>query len=236
MEEINLFPVGDQAVTLSLGETIHPETHRKIIALQRRIRNHPFAGLTDVIISYSSLTVFYDLVRVSGVTRSGASAFVKQKIREAYENMVPEDLAPSRHVRIPVCYEPIFGPDISFVCETKNLSSTEVVALHTSRVYDVYLVGFLPGFPYLGILDERLTVPRKNKPRAVVESGSVGLAGNQTGIYPVTSPGGWQIIGRTPLPLFVPHKHPPVRVEAGDTVQFYSITPDEFHSFSTPNE
>jgi len=132
--------------------------------------------------------------------------------------------------RIPVCYEGEYGPDLEWVAREKNLPRDKVIRLHSFCTYHVYMVGFLPGFPYMGKTDPRLEVSRKPQPVAVV-AGGVGIAGIQTGIYPLNSPGGWQIIGRTPSKLFNPEFDPPVRLQAGDQVQFYPISREEFTSW-----
>jgi inhibitor of KinA len=134
-------------------------------------------------------------------------------------------------IRIPVCYEPEYGPDLDLLAGKKGLTREEVIRLHTADIYRVYMIGFLPGFPYLGKVAPALEIPRKERPVPVV-AGGVGIAGNQTGIYPLHSPGGWQIIGRTPLKLFDPCAPVPVSMKVGDWVQFFSITQQEFRDFA----
>ena len=137
-------------------------------------------------------------------------------------------------VKIPACYVPEFGIDLNDIASQKGLSAQDIIQLHTSRIYRVYMLGFLPGFPYMGIIDEKLKMNRKNKPQQVC-AGSIGIAGMQTGIYPFDSPGGWQIIGRTPLKLFNKENEDPVFLKPGDSVQFYSIARDEFESYKSGN-
>jgi inhibitor of KinA len=134
--------------------------------------------------------------------------------------------------RIPICYEEMFSLDMDFLCESNHIDRAEVIRLHTERTYTIYMIGFLPGFPYLAEVDARIAVPRKSRPRSRVPAGSVGIAGVQTGIYPVDSPGGWQIIGRTPVKMFDPRANPPVPFEAGDSISFYSITREAFEKFT----
>ncbi len=129
---------------------------------------------------------------------------------------------------LPVCYDPVYGDDLHLVCETLGLEVQELVALHTQAVYTVYAIGFLPGFMYLGGLDPKLHFPRKEQPRTEVPKGSVGIGGMQTGIYPQESPGGWQLIGRCPVPIFDVHQQPPFFAKVGDEVQFYSVGKEEF--------
>jgi inhibitor of KinA len=134
----------------------------------------------------------------------------------------------NRLVRIPVCYEPFFAPDIEALANQKSITLHQLITLHTSVTYKVFMIGFLPGFPYMGEVDSSLEASRHLQPRKAVAAGSVGIAGKQTGIYPLTSPGGWQIIGRTPLRLFDVNRENAVLLQPGDSVQFYSITANEF--------
>jgi inhibitor of KinA len=134
-------------------------------------------------------------------------------------------------ITIPVCYEKEFALDIEEIATVKNISINELIEIYTSKIYHVYMMGFLPGFAYMGEVDEKLEMPRKQQPRQTVEAGSVGIAGRQTGIYPLASPGGWQIIGRTPLKLFDAEKKEPTLLKAGDKAKFISISKDEFESY-----
>jgi inhibitor of KinA len=229
MPEYTIFPLGDQAVTFSLGNTIHLRNHQIITGMLHWLRQHPFPGLLDMAVAYNSITVFYDfyLLNTNEPTESG-SGFVRDLLLKAYHQSGVQTAAAPSLKRIPVCYEGSFAPDMEWIIAEKGLTRDAVVALHTGRIYQVYMIGFLPGFPYMAEIDPMLLLPRKAKPRETVEAGSVGIAGVQTGIYPVVSPGGWQIIGRTPLRLFHAGANPPVVLEAGDQVQFYRITPGEF--------
>ncbi|HYF30176.1 MAG TPA: 5-oxoprolinase subunit PxpB [Chitinophagaceae bacterium] len=170
---------------------------------------------------------------IAGVVTAPATAFelVKQKLEEAWHQAEDFGMMTDREISIPVCYDPRFGPDLEEMARTKNLTVHELVQLHCSTTYRVYMLGFLPGFPYMGKVDERLVMPRRPQPRDVA-AGSVGIAGWQTGIYPLASPGGWQIIGRTPLKLFNAAKDPPVLLNAGDMVRFYPVTVQEFESLN----
>jgi inhibitor of KinA len=135
-------------------------------------------------------------------------------------------------IEIPVCYHPSFALDMEIISGSTQLSTKEIIRLHTDVEYTVYMIGFLPGFPYMGFVDDRIAFGRKSTPRAMVPAGSVGIAGKQTGIYPLDSPGGWQIIGRTPLTLFEPRRDPPVALEPGGTVRFFEVSLAEFESMS----
>lgn len=229
MPEYAIFPLGDHAVTFSLGNTIQIQNHHKLMGMLDWLRQHPFPALLDIVVAYNSITVVYDLylLHTQEETESG-STFVRDLLLKAYQQSAVQRGAAPAIKRIPVCYGSPFAPDMEYVVSEKSLSREQVIALHTGRAYQVYMIGFLPGFPYMAEVDPLLLLPRKSVPRRKVEAGSVGIAGVQTGIYPVVSPGGWQIIGRTPLRIFNLQGHPPAMLEPGDQVQFYEITPSEF--------
>jgi inhibitor of KinA len=226
-----IFPLGDQAVSLEFNvDVIDPAIHHHLVAIKAWIEQNRFHGLLDIILGYHSVTITYDffqLVKSNGQT--SGFAFVKDQLELAHSQSSQQRLKiSSRQISVPVCYNSKFGFDGDTVCGKKNISRDELIRLHTSKSYDVYLIGFLPGFPYMGFVDPQIEVPRHQTPRQNVPAGSVGVAGKQTGIYPFDSPGGWQIIGRTPLRLFNASESPPVIFEIGDTVSFYSIDEDEF--------
>ncbi len=152
---------------------------------------------------------------------------MQQQLEERLQQPVQQDQIKERLLNIPVCYDQEFAWDIQQLAATKNISVEEVIQIHTARQYKVYMLGFLPGFAYMGEVDEKIATPRKPQP-VNIEAGSVGIAGKQTGIYPLSSPGGWQIIGRTPMKLFNAAEEEPTLLKAGDTVQFYSINKNEF--------
>jgi inhibitor of KinA len=226
-----IYSLGDRAAVLDMGNSISETFNSKILAMQDQLRQHPFTGLKDLVAAYSSLTVLYDpfIIHKTHNLRSTAFEFVKARLEEAWPLAEPMNNAPARVVSVPVCYDPKFGYDLEEVAQAKNISTEEVVLIHSSDVYRVYMLGFLPGFAYMGKLDERLAMPRKTVPREQVWPGSVGIAGRQTGIYPLPSPGGWQIIGRTPLKLFNPVHEPPVLLKAGDEVRFYPISLEAYN-------
>lgn len=233
MPEYAIFPLGDQAVTFSLGNSIDIQCHRKLMGMLQWLRQHPFTGLLDIVVAYNSITVVYDLYlldRSDGTERG--SEFVRDLLLKAYQQADVQNVEAGKVKRIPVCYEAPFAVDMEYITKEKSLNREQVVALHTGRNYHVYMIGFLPGFPYMGEVDPQLQLPRKAEPGRRVEPGSVGIAGVQTGIYPVVSPGGWQIVGRTPLRLFDCKSDPPVLLEPGDHVQFYSITSAEFQEMN----
>jgi inhibitor of KinA len=225
-----IFPLGDSAATIDLSDQISDVVNRKVLALEQWFLDHPLNGIKDLIVGYSSLSVFYDpvIIRREYSGSSGAFPFIKDKLEEAYQlAMDVQGTQSGPSVRIPVCYDPEFGIDLHYVSTRRNLSVEEIIELHLSRTYRVYMIGFLPGFSYLGQLDERLVIPRKLKP-VPVSPGSVGIAGTQTGIYSLHCPGGWQIIGKTPMKLFDPAAVIPVKLKSGDQVCFYRISRDEF--------
>ena len=231
--DFNIFPLGDSAITIDLGNLIREDLNDKVLAMQRWLTEHPFEGFIDSIVAYSSLSIFYDPVEVCRKNPSAASAsgFVGERLGEAWR-LSPAQ--PGRHeepVRVPVCYEGDLAPDLSSLAREKGVSPEEIVHLHISGVYRVYMIGFLPGFAYLGETSELLAVTRKPRP-VPVSAGSVGITGRQTGIYPLDSPGGWHIIGRTPVVLFDHMAEPPITLKIGDRVQFYPITRKEFGRIS----
>ena len=228
-----IYFIGDSAATIDFGNVIAEEINKKVIALFSYLSQHPLEGMIEAIPAYSSVTIYYDV----GWLRKKIS--VQQKvyewIRNELQKLMLKDLAYFRTstnlVRIPVCYEE-FGIDLQFIAEQKNISPEEIIRLHTSKQYRVYMLGFLPGFSYMGEVEDQIAIPRKTQPQAIV-AGSVGIAGKQTGIYPLNSPGGWQIIGRTPLKMFNKDKDEPCLLKAGDQVEFYSITKDEFENYQS---
>jgi len=229
-----MFPLGDSALTIDFGNSIDDQTNQKVLQLYHQIKDAHIPYLTDLVPAYSSLTVYYDVISVYSTEHSAFEA-----ISELIENITEEKPKPvdgtKRLIDIPVCYEIKYALDIYEIARQKNLSVEEIIAIHTSKTYRVYMLGFIPGFSYMGLVDEQIEVPRKTEPRPNVEAGSVGIAGRQTGIYSLNSPGGWQIIGKTPLRLFNKDLAQPVLFEPGDEVKFYSITEDEFEDFKKRN-
>lgn len=224
----NIFPLGDTGLVIDFGNVIDESLNKIVHSLFKQFREEPFAGMTEVVPGYSSLTVYYDVLSLQ-LRHSEKTAFelVNEKVREKltgfrFETQQSEDI-----VKVPVCYDMIYGPDLDVIAERNNISVEEIIQQHISTSYRIYMLGFLPGFAYMGEVNEKIACARKPQP-VVVEAGSVGIAGKQTGIYPLRSPGGWQIIGRTPLKLFDKSKDDPAFFRAGSRVQFYAITSDEF--------
>jgi inhibitor of KinA len=217
---LRIEPVGDQAFSLRLGEEKEPD--RVLAALACLDSDRP-AGVTDVVPGYASLLVIYDAGRADpGEVRAWVAAAA------AAMDTGPGAAPARRRVEIPVLYDPAVAPDLEALAREKDLSIDALVALHTAPTYRCHLLGFRPGFPYLGGLDPRLVTARLDTPRVRIPAGSVGIGGAQTGVYPVDSPGGWRIIGRTPLRLFDPARADPFLVQAGDAVAFVAIDKASF--------
>ena len=225
-----IFPLGDAAATIELGNRIDTALNGKVLGMLQWFETHRFEGLKDCIPAYSSLTVLYDPYLVQTKVQPDSTVFewVSRQLSTAFQQSGNETAGPSTIHRLPVCYEGEYAPDLPALAKEKQLSESDIIGIHTAGLYRVYMIGFLPGFAYLGPVDERITAHRKQQP-VMVAPGSVGIAGMQTGIYPVSSPGGWQIIGRTPVKLFDPHVPIPVPVKPGDQVQFYPVTPAAFN-------
>lgn len=227
-----LFPLGDNAVSIDWGNRVSETLNQEVISRYRQLEALALPWIKELVPAYSSLTVYYDLLSLYQLKKKGQTAFewVIEQLRTLLEQPGAVTGEQERLLRIPVCYEPEFAPDLAFVSKEKNISAGEIITLHTGIIYKVYMLGFLPGFAYMGEVDERIALPRKPQP-VDTRAGSVGIAGRQTGIYPLNSPGGWQIIGRTPYKLFDRDKEVPALFRPGDRVQFYSISRNEFDSY-----
>lgn len=225
--------MGDAALTINFEDIIQEDINKKVLQLFRQLTIQKLNGVKDIVPAYSSLTIYFDVVAVKQKIINYRTAFeilqadIKKKLTSYPETGMPFP----KTIKIPVCYSEKYALDINDISKEKNLSVDEIIRLHTAKKYRVYMIGFLPGFPYMGIVDEKITMPRKPQPRTNVAAGSVGIAGIQTGIYPLDSPGGWQIIGRTPVKLFNKEKSDPVLLQSGDEIEFYSITEDEFANY-----
>lgn len=212
---------GDSALNLEFAQAISAETSAKIRMAAENLTADPIEGVTELVPTFCSLMVYYNPLVITFDELS-------TKLRGKLRNVGDADLSVRKIVTIPVCYGGDFGPDLPTVAEHAGISEREVIALHTGRDYLIDMLGFLPGFAYLGGLDERLHTPRLSTPRTRIEPGSVGIGGAQTGIYPLASPGGWQIIGRTPLKPYDPDRANPILYSAGEYLRFVPITPDEY--------
>lgn len=221
-ESIRIFPLGDTALTVEFSTGISQEINRKAIALGEHFQQNPFPGFIEAVPAYSSTTLFYDVV---GVKRSypqfpTAFAAVNHLAVAAINSRETPPDQPSRTVDVPISFDKASALDLDLIAGGSGLSPEDVIAVFTAVTYRVYMLGFLPGFTYMGEVDDLIATPRKESPRLIVPKGSVGIAGRQTGIYSLESPGGWQIIGRTSLNLFTPNKDVPCLLLPGDAVRF----------------
>lgn len=213
---------GDTGFLVEFGAGIDPAVNAKVRTMARALEKDPQPGIREVIPTYRSLLFIYD-PEMTDPDR------LFQVVQHLNDTRTAEDAAAFKVVKIPVCYGGDFGPDIAHVQKSAGLTEDQVIQIHTAPEYLIYMVGFTPGFPFLGGLDDRLFTPRLETPRMLVPKGSVGIANNQTGMYPIASPGGWQLIGRTPLNLFAPHRKNPFLYRAGDKIKFFPISPSEYH-------
>ncbi len=227
---MQITPLGDNALILEVGTVIDESTHRKVQAAWRALAAAPLPGVNELVPAYTTVTVFYDPAAAvqAGAPALGIADWLGERLHDRLKHPPKSDKAKPALVEIPVCYEGDFGPDLGRVAAQAKLSVADVIKRHTKADYLVHLIGFAPGFPYLGGLPKELHTPRHAKPRLAVPPGSVGIGGEQTGIYPLSTPGGWNLIGRTPLRLFRPEQNPPVLLTAGDRVKFKAISADEF--------
>jgi inhibitor of KinA len=217
--------LGDRALVVHLGDQIDAPTFRAVRSLAMKLEAAPPNGMLESVPAFTTVAIYYDPLRISeGELRSCVSGLA------ATLDLTPEP--EPRIVEIPVCYGGEFGSDLEFVAEHAGLVPNEVLRIHTQADYLVHMIGFAPGFPYLGGMSPRIAAPRRGSPRLKIPVGSVGIAGDQTGIYPLETPGGWQLIGRTPLALFRPEQDPPTLLQAGDIVRFRPITPAQFRELS----
>jgi inhibitor of KinA len=219
-DEIRIFPIGDSALTIEFGDAISPELNRRAIALSDYLIQHPFPGFIETVPAYASVSVFYDPLRVLCPGFSTPFDNVRENVLSATNDASQADID-GRTIEIPVRFDD--GPDLKFVAGSHGLTPNEVIEIFTSTIYRVYMLGFLPGFTYMGEVDERIATPRRETPRTVVKRGSVGIAGKQTGIYSLDSPGGWQVIGVTDLEIFTPYDEQPTLLRPGDQVTFTRV-------------
>jgi inhibitor of KinA len=208
-----IVPLGDSALLVQLGKEIDIQINRRVHALSTLINDAPIDGIVETVPAYSTLVVHYDPLVL---TYSRVSQWVQSKLEQVQEFTSKK----TRMIEIPVKYGGEYGPDLEAVAAYHNLQIEDVIRVHSHRIYTVYMMGFTPGFPYMGKLDEAIVTPRLEVPRTNVPQGSVAIAGFQTGIYPLTSPGGWRLIGHTSLVLFDPNADHPFLFSPGDEVKF----------------
>jgi len=212
---------GDRGLLVEYGETIDPAVNQKVRSMTMVVEKNMPDGIKEIIPTYRSILVLYDPAMTTPVV-------LQETLTAMEERLSDIEIPPPKIVEISVCYGEEFGPDIDYVAESHDLTVAEVIRIHSEPEYLIYMVGFTPGFPFLGGLPEKLHTPRLETPRTSVPAGSVGIANNQTGIYPITSPGGWQLIGRTPLRLFAPERKNPFLYQAGDRIRFKPISSEEY--------
>lgn len=208
-------PLGESALTVFFGDRVDPAVHARVVATAASLTGAPPVGVTELVPAYATLSVWFDpSIREFDDLAAELSA-------RASSLPATERVAPGRAWVIPVHYD---GPDLAEVAERTGLSQADVVTLHSGRAYEVYMLGFVPGFAYLAELDPRLVLPRRPAPRQRVPAGSVAIAGAQTAVYPLETPGGWHLIGRTTFPLFDPSRDPAALLRVGDSVRFEPAT------------
>ncbi|MDD6657533.1 MAG: 5-oxoprolinase subunit PxpB [Lachnospiraceae bacterium] len=221
MSEFRMCPVGDQAILCEFGNKIDEKINDEVQALTRQIKSASFPGVVEILPTYRSLLVFYDSSQISYKKLS-------KKIGSFHRDSTGQE-AGSKKIRIVPClYGGEYGPDLSDMADQLGMSEAEIINIHKSVDYKIYMLGFLPGFVYLGGLDERIHMPRLDVPRTKIPERSVGIGGNQTGVYPMESPGGWRLIGSTPLNFYNPASNPPVLCEAGEYIRFEPVTKQEY--------
>ena len=218
-----IFPLGDAGLTVEFGNEISAELNNRVINLAGFFDKNPFPGFVETVPAYASLSVFYDvsIVRKNFPDFPMAFEAIKNFTENALQNLDDLEENKPRPVEIPVCFDSEYALDLDSVAALNNLEASNVIKIFLAATYRVYMLGFLPGFSYMGEVDRRIATPRKSSPRLKVPKGSVGIAGIQTGIYSLESPGGWQIIGRTGIELFTPQAESPTFLHAGDSVRFY---------------
>lgn len=225
-EKTLYFLMGDRGLLLEFGDEISPEVNEKVRQMALTIQTQHIDGIIEIVPTYCALLIIYNPLAIS-------IGELKERLQQIEAGLKKINFPRPRLIRIPVVYGGDYGPDLISVATYHHISPDEVIRLHCSKSYLVYMVGFMPGFPYMGDLPEGLTTPRLKTPRLSVPKGSVAIAHRQTGIYPMESPGGWQILGRTPVKLFHLDKDPPVLIQMGDLVSFYPISEREFEQWDS---
>ncbi len=237
---MEIVPLGDSALVVRVRDRFEDtpeETLDVVLRALQQLRTAAIPGVIELAPAYTSIAVFFDPITVAKATETSHEVFdwLAMRIRAAVAGVADPGKTPrsrSQTVEIPVCYDPEFALDIDDVVRCANVSPKEVICLHSTAEYRVACIGFVPGFPFLTGLPKKLATPRRDVPRKGIPPGSVGIGGAQTGIYPLRSPGGWNLIGRTPLRLFDPEKNPPALLRAGDRVRFRVITREEFEALT----
>jgi inhibitor of KinA len=228
----HIYALGDQAITIEWSASISEEANNQVMHSFHFLQLHPIEGVTDIIPAYSSLTLIYNptIIRKQAM---GGSPFEWLKKKLASLAVAPLETTPkTAPLIVPVCYDLSLAPDLLEATQLTGCAIEEIIAIHTSEIYTVYMLGFLPGFAYMASVNQKIQMPRKTNPRKLVAAGSVGIAGEQTGIYPLEAPGGWQLIGQTPLKIFDITKEEPCFFKPGNRVKFEAISLEQFHQFN----
>lgn len=218
---LRLLPVGEAALLVEFGRSIDDQVNERVQMLAGKLGQRGYPWLVDLTPAFASLLVFYDPLLIE---YGGLCELLRREVAETGMTSGGS----RRVVELPVCYQGEFAPDRADMERIAGMSWGEIIKIHSGRDYKIYMLGFLPGFAYLGGLDERIAAPRLKSPRVRIEPGSVGIGGAQTGIYPLASPGGWRLIGRTPVRLYDPERSEPVFYQAGDYIRFVPITEGEY--------
>ncbi len=221
MDKAKILIEGDSSVLIVFGDTISTEINQRISATVKLIKEQRIEGIVDMIPAFASLLINYNPLVINYDT-------IRRRLERILRMDTRAEAAAKRVFEIPVCYGGEFGPDLGDIAENAGLTPEEVVEIHTSRDYLIYMLGFLPGFCYLGGLDERIHTPRLSSPRLRIPAGSVGIGGSQTGIYPMDSPGGWRLMGMTPVKTYDPQRETPILVQAGEYIRFVRIDEAEY--------
>ena len=221
MADTRILTAGDSALLVEFGKEINPEINQKISAVVQLMKEQHIEGIVDIIPAFCSLLINYD-------PRVASYEEIKKRIEDLIKVDIKTENKQKKVFEIPVCYGGEYGPDLANIAAHAGLSEEEVIQIHSSQDYLIYMLGFLPGFTYLGGLDERIHTPRLASPRIKINAGSVGIGGSQTGIYPVDSPGGWQLMGMTPVKTYDPERETPILVEAGNYIRFVPVSEEEY--------
>lgn len=218
---VRFLPCGDCAVTAEFGNAICEDINTAVHNFALAVESLKHAAICEVVPTYRSATVYYfpELISYSAII----------EILSCCAKNLNSSLQSSKTIKIPVLYGGAYGEDLAYVAAHNGITEQDVIAIHSGRDYRVFMLGFTPGFPYLGGMDSRIATPRRAQPRVKIAAGSVGIAGEQTGIYPISSPGGWQLIGRTPLVLFDPLAQNPILIKAGEKIRFVPIDEAEYN-------
>ena len=222
-ESVRIVAAGDAALVLELPARVDPAINARLVFVASELRRRFGTVVRDAVVGFTTLTVYFDPLTVD-------AAWLEGEIAQIAREEPPDDLAEGTTVDVPVCYGGQLGPDLSDVAAACGCSEEEVIRLHSSVEYRVFVVGFVPGFAYMGVVDERLALPRRAVPRTKVPAGSVAIAAGQTGIYPIETPGGWHLIGRTPIRPYDASRRDPVLFRCGDRVRFRAV---DRHTFDT---